>query len=95
MNAAESTFARDETDSPRMQAFLRGLSIGALVGAAIAGSAIWERSQRKHRPVSSVDSAEEPGAPAEPTSAEPTSADATSADATSAEPISAESMPHS
>jgi hypothetical protein len=29
--------------------FLRGLSIGALIGAAIAGSAIWER-RRTRRP---------------------------------------------
>jgi hypothetical protein len=34
-------------DSPRMAVFLRGLSIGALVGAAIAGSAIWERARRR------------------------------------------------
>jgi hypothetical protein len=46
--AAGTAVARDEdADSPRVQAFLRGVSIGALVGAAIAGSAIWERSQRR------------------------------------------------
>ena len=27
--------------------FLRGLSLGALIGAAIAGSAIWERRRRR------------------------------------------------
>ena len=31
---------------PRMGAFVRGLTIGALVGAAIAGSAIWRRWRR-------------------------------------------------
>jgi hypothetical protein len=29
--------------------FLRGLAIGALVGAAIAGSTIWERRRAGHR----------------------------------------------
>ena len=29
------------------EVFFRGLSIGALVGAAIAGSAIWERWRRR------------------------------------------------
>jgi predicted acylesterase/phospholipase RssA len=35
-----------------MAVFLRGLSIGALVGAAIAGSALWERARRRseHEP---------------------------------------------
>ena len=39
-------------DTPRMAVFLRGLSIGALVGAAIAGSALWERARRRgeHEP---------------------------------------------
>ncbi len=31
---------------PRVGAFVRGLTIGALVGAAIAGSAIWRRWRR-------------------------------------------------
>jgi len=35
---------RDVPDlSPYAATFLRGLSLGALVGAAIAGSAIWRR----------------------------------------------------
>ena len=35
---------RDQPDlSPLAAKFLRGLSLGALVGAAIAGSAIWRR----------------------------------------------------
>jgi len=36
----------DEVD-PRAAAFLRGVTIGALVGAAIAGSALWERAWRR------------------------------------------------
>jgi hypothetical protein len=31
---------------PHMGAFVRGLTVGALVGAAIAGSAIWRRWRR-------------------------------------------------
>ncbi len=34
-------------DAPRMAVFMRGLTIGALVGAAIAGSALWERARRR------------------------------------------------
>ncbi len=30
-------------DDPRLAQFLRGVTMGALVGAAIAGSAIWRR----------------------------------------------------
>ena len=55
---AEQSVQRSDDDSPRLQAFLRGLSIGALVGAAIAGSAIWERSQRRrvsHEALTAVD----------------------------------------
>lgn len=33
--------------SPRFSAFLRGVTIGALVGAAVAGSALWERAIRR------------------------------------------------
>ena len=32
--------------SPKGGSFIRGLTIGALVGAAIAGSAIWRRWRR-------------------------------------------------
>ena len=53
--AASSAAPRDDADSPRLQSFLRGLSIGALVGAAIAGSAIWERSQRRRSHKTSAD----------------------------------------
>jgi hypothetical protein len=30
-------------DDPRVAQFVRGLALGALVGAAIAGSTIWQR----------------------------------------------------
>jgi hypothetical protein len=36
--------------SPIISTFLRGLTTGALVGAAIAGSALWNRYRRSHRP---------------------------------------------
>ena len=32
---------------PRAAQFVRGLALGALVGAAIAGSAIWQRRQSR------------------------------------------------
>jgi len=32
---------------PRLLAFARGLALGALVGAAIAGSTVWERLRRQ------------------------------------------------
>jgi hypothetical protein len=39
------------TDDPRPATFARGLALGALVGAAIAGSTIWPRRQsRRARP---------------------------------------------
>jgi hypothetical protein len=51
-----------------MAVFLRGLTIGALVGAAIAGSALWERTRRRAQGVSAeslptphATSATEPG----------------------------------
>ena len=34
---------------PRMSTFLRGLVLGAFVGAAIAGSAIWRRRRGDER----------------------------------------------
>jgi hypothetical protein len=37
-------------DDPRAATFVRGLALGALVGAAIAGSTIWQR--RHGRPAS-------------------------------------------
>jgi hypothetical protein len=51
---AEARQPRRESDDglgsdtdPRLASFLRGVTIGALVGAAIAGSALWERAQRR------------------------------------------------
>jgi hypothetical protein len=37
----------DADADPRVASFLRGVTIGALVGAAIAGSALWERAVRR------------------------------------------------
>ena len=37
----------DADADPRVASFLRGVTIGALVGAAIAGSALWERAARR------------------------------------------------
>jgi hypothetical protein len=34
--------------SPVMSTFLRGVTTGALVGAAVAGSALWSRYRRTH-----------------------------------------------
>ena len=39
--------ATEGDESQRAAAFTRGLVIGALVGAAIAGSAIWQRRQSR------------------------------------------------
>ena len=35
-----------DPDDVRFARFLRGMTIGALVGAAIAGSALWGRARR-------------------------------------------------
>ncbi len=45
--AARSGVADAATGSPPEPRFLRGLTIGILVGAAIAGSAMWERLRRR------------------------------------------------
>jgi hypothetical protein len=37
--------------SPIVSTFLRGVTTGALVGAAIAGSALWSRYRRTRGPV--------------------------------------------
>jgi hypothetical protein len=47
--AAESAEAAAEGD-PRVATFARGLVLGALVGAAIAGSTIWQRRHRRAKP---------------------------------------------
>ena len=41
--------ARGVDESTSSSTFLRGLVAGALVGAAIAGSTIWERRHRRPR----------------------------------------------
>jgi hypothetical protein len=35
------------TGDPRLFSFARGLALGALVGAAIAGSTVWSRRRRR------------------------------------------------
>ena len=48
--------------------FMRGLTLGALIGAAVAGSALWQRRARKSRPSgpesATPDAGDEPGTPA-------------------------------
>ena len=45
-------------DDPRTVTFTRGLVLGALVGAAVAGSTIWQR--RHSRPVAEHPNAADP-----------------------------------
>jgi hypothetical protein len=40
---------RDDPDDQRATTFARGLALGALVGAAIAGSTIWQRRVARGR----------------------------------------------
>ncbi len=42
---------------PQGDTFLRGLALGALVGAAIAGSTIWSRIRGRNRPSRAEDAA--------------------------------------
>jgi hypothetical protein len=42
--------AAGESEDPRAAQFVRGLAVGALVGAAIAGSTIWQRRRASARP---------------------------------------------
>jgi hypothetical protein len=39
-----------DDDDQRASTFARGLALGALVGAAIAGSTIWQRRHAGHQP---------------------------------------------
>lgn len=39
-------------EQPKLGPFIRGVTIGALVGAAIAGSTIWQRRRRRNLPPS-------------------------------------------
>ena len=46
----------EDPDDQRASTFARGLALGALVGAAIAGSTIWQRRRAGHaRPPSSTE----------------------------------------
>jgi hypothetical protein len=36
-------------EQPRVSKFVRGLAVGALVGAAIAGSTIWQRRRQQQK----------------------------------------------
>ena len=36
-------------EQPRLATFVRGALVGALVGAAIAGSSLWRRRRRRRR----------------------------------------------
>jgi hypothetical protein len=62
----------ESDDSPRMAVFIRGLTIGALVGAAIAESALWERARRRveHEARETEPGLPDPG-PSEPAPSEP------------------------
>ena len=42
-------------DDPRAATFVRGLVLGALVGAAIAGSTIWQRRRQGGATVATAD----------------------------------------
>jgi hypothetical protein len=48
---------------PHGDTFLRGLALGAFVGAAIAGSTIWNRIRQRSRPTSSGVNDGNPSAP--------------------------------
>jgi hypothetical protein len=50
--------ASHDDDDQRATTFARGLALGALVGAAIAGSTIWQRRHASH--VSAVDTPRTP-----------------------------------
>ena len=41
---------RGEAGAPSGTTFMRGLTLGALIGAAVAGSAIWQRRGRLRLP---------------------------------------------
>ena len=49
---------RGEEGAPTGTTFMRGLTLGALIGAAVAGSAIWQRRGRRRlqRPATEPDS---------------------------------------
>jgi hypothetical protein len=59
--------SRDADDAQRTAKFLRGLTIGALLGAVLAGSSIWTRRLAARRPSTPrAASPETPPPPAKP-----------------------------
>jgi hypothetical protein len=60
--------AAAEPERP-VDVFVRGVFSGALVGAVIAGSAIWERSQRQRRAAAREDANQDRGADTAPDAA--------------------------
>ena len=46
-------------EQPRVSKFVRGLAVGALVGAAIAGSTIWQRHRRQQQKAAEAEPREE------------------------------------
>jgi hypothetical protein len=46
-------------EQPRVSKFVRGLAVGALVGAAIAGSTIWQRRRRQQQKAAEAEGREE------------------------------------
>jgi hypothetical protein len=59
LEAIVRAIAGGDDDDQRATTFARGLALGALVGAAIAGSTIWQRRHTRAavRPVEPVDAA--------------------------------------
>ncbi|MEO5939531.1 MAG: hypothetical protein ABIZ72_01430 [Candidatus Limnocylindrales bacterium] len=56
--------AGESPDDERAATFAKGLALGALVGAAIAGSTIWQRHLAgRSRPVATPEPGEDIGAP--------------------------------
>lgn len=57
---------RGDERSGASTTFMRGLTLGALLGAAIAGSALWQRRTRAKQVTSPEEPAGGSGVPAEP-----------------------------
>jgi hypothetical protein len=43
------TAADDDSDDRTVASFLRGLTLGVLIGAVIAGSSLWSRRRRRRQ----------------------------------------------
>jgi hypothetical protein len=54
---------RGDAASSTGSTFMRGLTLGALLGAAIAGSAIWQRRSRRTRQATDAPSANDVARP--------------------------------